>query len=260
MRPNFDLKEEVRAFWSARSAGFDDDPAHRIEARYGLPVWQAFLRKAMGLAQEEDALGCQVLDLACGTGEISRVLCSLGAAVTGVDFSEEMLARAQAKLARTSWTPHLGDAERLVALPDVHFDFVVTRHLAWTLTDPDAAYREWLRVLRPGGRLLINDGNWAQRASPRDRLRRAIAQWIDPVPVTSHAVTSAHAAIFARLPYRDGLTASRLAQALRNAGFERITALNPGPLYAEGMRGHSLATRLRQTSENRFALLARRPG
>lgn len=53
------------------------------------------------------------LDLACGTGEVSEFLCSFGASVTGLDFSEAMLTRAQTKLAVQGWPRLLGDAEDL---------------------------------------------------------------------------------------------------------------------------------------------------
>lgn len=258
-QPNFDLKEEIRAFWSARSAHFDESPAHRIEDRFGKPEWQLFLSEAMGLGRDQGAEGLRVLDIACGTGEISRMLCGLGATVTGLDFSEDMLALATAKLKGCSWTPLLGDAERLVAVEDESFDFAVTRHLAWTLTDPEAAYAEWFRVLRPGGRLLINDGNWKQPLSLAYRVKRAIADIIEPEPIFPEAAKLEHEAIFSRLAYRDGLSADDLLRALKRQGFEQVRQLDTRPLYGKGMRGHGFAHRLRQTSENRFALVVSRP-
>ena len=36
---------------------------------------------------------------------------------------------------------------------------VVSRNLVWNLEDPEAAYKEWLRVLKPGGKLFVFDGN-----------------------------------------------------------------------------------------------------
>ena len=43
---------------------------------------------------------------------------------------------------------------------DASFDGVLARNLTWTLTDPEAAYAEWLRVLRPGGVLLNFDADY----------------------------------------------------------------------------------------------------
>ncbi len=42
--------------------------------------------------------------------------------------------------------------------PDETFDLVISRNLIWNLDDPKAAYREWLRVLKPERKLMIFDG------------------------------------------------------------------------------------------------------
>ncbi|HWX46940.1 MAG TPA: methyltransferase domain-containing protein [Roseomonas sp.] len=52
----------------------------------------------------------------------------------------------------------LGDAED-TREPGGHYDAVVSRHLVWTLVDPAAAFHDWFRVLRPGGRVVIADGD-----------------------------------------------------------------------------------------------------
>lgn len=74
--------------------------------------------------------------------------------MTGLDFCEPMLAKARAKHAGK---PRLrfvhADAGRTME-PDARYDAVVCRHLVWTLTDPPAAFADWVRILRPGGRLL----------------------------------------------------------------------------------------------------------
>ena len=58
-----------------------------------------------------------------------------------------------------------------LTFPDDSFDVVVTRNLTWNLTDPVRAYREWRRVLRPGGVTLIFDANWYAYLEDED-LRR----------------------------------------------------------------------------------------
>ena len=44
--------------------------------------------------------------------------------------------------------------------PTDSFDLVVSRHVLWTLPHPEAAIDEWIRVLRPGGRLAVIDGQF----------------------------------------------------------------------------------------------------
>ena len=72
------------------------------------------------------------------------------------------------------------NAESL-AFPDAAFDVVLSRNLTWNLPNPELAYAEWMRVLRPGGLLLNFDANWygylfnadAQAAYERDRRNTA---------------------------------------------------------------------------------------
>ena len=50
------------------------------------------------------------------------------------------------------------DAQHLT-FADASFDAVVSRNVLWNLDDPEVAYREICRVLRPGGVLILEDGN-----------------------------------------------------------------------------------------------------
>ena len=43
---------------------------------------------------------------------------------------------------------------------DNSFDCIISRNVTWTLLDTKQSYQEWLRVLRPGGKILIFDANW----------------------------------------------------------------------------------------------------
>ena len=256
---NFDLKEEIRSYWSGRAEKFDESASHRIEDKYGLPVWQAFLRRSFGLKQDQTLAGKKVLDIACGTGEISRMLCSLDAEVTGLDFSEVMHAKAKQKLKGKSWRPLSCDAENLVGVPDDSFDFAITRHLAWTLTEPTQAYAEWFRVLKPGGRLLIVDGDWSRKTSLMQQIRRRIAEFLLPLPERSGEEIAKDQKIRERLPYRGGLTQEQLKRELLDAGFDPVQVASVSKLYGRGMRAWPFATRLRQTSAHRFALICTVP-
>ncbi|WP_246079361.1 class I SAM-dependent methyltransferase [Parasedimentitalea maritima] len=256
---NFDLKEEIRSYWSDRAATFDDSPSHLIENQYGLSAWQDFICRSFELGPDQMLIGKQVLDIACGTGEISRVLCSLGAEVVGLDFSEKMHARAKEKLMGKSWSPLLCDAENLLGVVDDAFDFAVTRHLAWTLTKPEKAYAEWRRVLKPGGRLLLVDGNWEQGHSFLYRLRRQFADFLSPLPAKSPKETAKDQWIRKQLPYRNGLTLEHLRHDLVQAGFVSVQKVSVSALYGQGMKAWPLPVRLRQSSENRFALVCTAP-
>lgn len=254
---NFSLKEEIRDYWSGRAATFDDSPSHKIDDRYGMPEWHRLLRQAFGVGPDRTLDGLKALDIACGTGEISRMLCGFGAEVTAIDFSETMLGRARAKLAGQSWTGILSDAEALQLLEDDSFDIAVTRHLVWTLTDPLAAFRDWRRVLKPGGQLLVVDGDWTARKNWMHRLRHWLAARLDGgAPRGDGQDRARHEAILKQLYYREGLTADMLRTDLMAAGFTQFRTLPVRRLYGAGMRNASLASRLRLSGAHRFALVA----
>ncbi|MEP0518900.1 MAG: methyltransferase domain-containing protein [Hyphomicrobiales bacterium] len=94
---NYDLKEQIRTYWSKRSESFDTSPGHAIENNSEFDAWRALFLDIWADNGHADYKGFHVLDLACGTGEISRVFLSLEAIVTGVDFSEATLERAKRK-------------------------------------------------------------------------------------------------------------------------------------------------------------------
>lgn len=250
---NWNLKEEIREYWSGRAETFDQSRGHRIHDGAEAGSWRRVMTEGLG-----DIAGKKVLDLACGTGEISRMLLDLGARVTGVDFAEPMLARAKAKLRSRDWTGILGDAERLDELRPESFDGAITRHLAWTLTDPLAAYAAILRVLKPGARLLIIDGDWVSE-TPRTRILRGLARLIDGKVGQADTDLERHQRILSQVPYANGLTPERLRADLEAVGFAGVTRHSTLAVYLWGMRGAALGDQLRLLAPKRFALSAKRP-
>ena len=246
---NWTVKDEIAAYWSERSRNFDEDIAHRIGDGAPAAAWQAMIAAALGPLD-----GRRVLDLGCGTGEVSRMLRALGAEVTGLDLSEAMLARARAKLGAHRWRAFIGDAEALPD-PDGSHDAVVTRHLVWTLPNAPAAFAAWARVLRPGGRLLVVDGDWV-RPTPIGRVKSVIARWLSPT--APHKDEDVKARIQAQVHYRDGLRVRMLEQDLSRAGFHSFVRHDIAQVYRAQLAGAPLATRLRLTAPHRFALSATR--
>ena len=250
---NWTLKEEIRTYWSGRAETFDDSRGHRIADGAEARAWRRLISEGLG-----NVAGRNVLDLACGTGEISRMLLDLGAAVTGVDFAEPMLARAASKLRGRRWKGMLGDAERLDTLAPASFDGVVARHLAWTLTDPPAAYAAIRRVLKPGARLLVVDGDWVSE-TPRTRLLRGLAKIVDGKEGQVGADPDLHERILSQVPYARGLTAERLREDIEGAGFSSFARHSTLAIYLWGMGGAKLGDRLRLLAPKRFAVSTMRP-
>lgn len=256
---NYNVKEDIRTYWSKRAPVFDADPAHKIEDTYGMPEWQALLRKVLALKTGQNLSDTKALDVACGTGEISRVLCAMGAEVTGVDFSEPMLEIARSKLEGHSWQAIHADAEGLFGVMDNSYDLVVTRHLCWTLTEPASAYANWLRVLKPGGTLIVFDGNWVKAPGWKRWIAVWLANRLEPAPDRPSVDGVSYDDIFAQIPYRDGLTAESLCQDLETAGFVGLSEVPLNHLYRRAMRAYGLAERLRQIHENRFGVVCQKP-
>ena len=102
-----------------------------------------------------------ILDVGTGTGAMALVLAEMGHDVSGIDLSDGMLnkAKEKAKQANLPVEFKIGDAEKL-SFPDDTFDVVINRHLLWTLPHPEKAIKEWNRVLKPGGQVVILDGNF----------------------------------------------------------------------------------------------------
>jgi ubiquinone/menaquinone biosynthesis C-methylase UbiE len=103
--------------------------------------------------------GMQVLDVACGTGNLAIPVARKGAVVTGVDIAANLLEQARARADKEGLKAEFseGDAEQL-PFPDGHFDVVLSMFGAMFAPRPDVVASELVRVCRPGG--LIAMANW----------------------------------------------------------------------------------------------------
>lgn len=93
-----------------------------------------------------------VLDVACGTGDMVLELTKRSYLVTGVDLSEEMLAIAKRKVENGKW--EVADAEHL-PYDDNSFDAVTCAFGVRNFVHLEQGLKEMLRVLKPGGRMVI---------------------------------------------------------------------------------------------------------
>jgi ubiquinone/menaquinone biosynthesis C-methylase UbiE len=139
------LKEKMRATWMAGDFG-------KI-AEHTVVEAELFI----------DTLGIQpamqVLDVACGTGNLAIPAARKGASVTGVDIATNLLEQARARAAAEGLQIAFqeGDAEQL-PFPDAHFDVVMTMFGAMFAPDPDRVASELARVCRHGGKIAM--ANW----------------------------------------------------------------------------------------------------
>ena len=115
--------------------------------------WRRTARSFAQILAQPDA---RVLDLCCGTGDMTLALQrkSVTHKILGVDFSHAMLERASRKAPSLGWV----EADALsLPLPASHFDLVTSAFGFRNLADYDAGLREMLRVLRDGGECGILD-------------------------------------------------------------------------------------------------------
>jgi demethylmenaquinone methyltransferase/2-methoxy-6-polyprenyl-1,4-benzoquinol methylase len=114
-------------------------------------------RKLIRLAHLQP--GQKALDLCCGTGDVAFALAAQGAEVLGVDFSAPMLSVAKQRQERDG-IGHVefvrGDALKLPAA-DSSVDVLTISYGLRNLADFEGGLREMLRVLKPGGRILVLD-------------------------------------------------------------------------------------------------------
>lgn len=129
--------------------------------------------------------GDHVLDVGCGTGLLTRMVARRAApngSATGVDPSEEALARARRTTRLANAAYQVGRAEEL-GFPDATYDVVVSSLMIHHLPDQarPRALREMFRVLRPGGHLLVAEF----RAPENPALKRLIRPVMSPAMATN---------------------------------------------------------------------------
>ena len=153
------IEEENQAYWTNRAPSYTGIIRAELDDGH-LRMWGGVVRKEL----KEHFGGNKTLDIlevGTGPGFLSILLAGMGHRVTGVDYTPDMLGEAKENARRygAEVDLRLMNAEAL-EFGDKSFDLVISRNLTWNLPHPDRAYREWERVLRPGGLILVFDANY----------------------------------------------------------------------------------------------------
>ena len=155
--------------------------AVRTSYRRWAPVYDATFGAITGVGRRRavayvNARAGRVLEVGVGTG-----LALPGYAphleVTGIDYSDEMLAKARAKVAAKG-LGHVRELRqmdaRVLDFPDASFDTVVAMYLVSVVPEPERVVAEMARVCKPGGEVVIV-GHFARDAGLLSVLERAFA-------------------------------------------------------------------------------------
>lgn len=103
----------------------------------------------------------RVLDVGTGPGYFSVLMGLMGWKATGIDCSQKMVETAGRNAERAGIkASYFRMDNHALEFADNTFDYLISRNVTWILYRPEQAFREWLRVLKPGGRLLYLDANW----------------------------------------------------------------------------------------------------
>lgn len=181
-------------------------------------VWNRDAVRATGLAP-----GGRALDLACGTGSLSRALARrVGPEgyVLGVDFSEGMLEAARERPA-PNIEYRLGDATDLGGVTSEAYDAATIAYGARNIPDLDALFSEMARCVKPGGVVVC-----VEIIRPTGKLLRAFyGVWFDKVVPRIGGIISGDAEAYSYLPesVKEFVEPDELAGIIKRNGLQDVT-------------------------------------
>ncbi len=211
--------EKVRSMFAAIAPSYDLN--NRLHS-FGID--QLWRKRVVRMAEVKPT--DRVLDMACGTGDLSRAFAKARpASVVGGDYTPEMLEIAKQKQPPSGATPidfvH-ADATDL-PFEDNSFDVLSIAFGIRNVSDPSVALQEFARVLVPGGRLLIlefDEPRFPPIAWASNLYTRRI------MPITASLISRDRSGAYKYLPksVESFLSREEMLRALSDAGFETPTA------------------------------------
>lgn len=229
------MESRVTAYWTKRARDFNTVRKNELRD----PITQRWLKAIVPYLPEGERLN--ILDVGTGTGYFAVILAGLGHRVTGIDLTPAMLDEARQNCRELDIAAVFleMDAQNLT-FADGSFDVVISRNLTWTLPNPEKAYAEWFRVLKPGGVLLNFDADYATNV--RNENQRA--SYIRPDEAYGHCgvtkeLEAENAVITLAMPASRFSRPDWDAEVLRRTGFAWIgTEADVGDRV---LREHNLA-------------------
>jgi SAM-dependent methyltransferase len=179
------LKERLKIIWTAGD-------------------YDRFSRYMEGSAREfyerlNIAPGCQLLDVACGSGQLALMAAKDGIEVTGIDIADNLVSRARARAQGEGLNARFEEADA-EALPfdNASFDVVVSLIGAMFAPQPQRVAQEMLRVCIPGGTIAM--ANWTPQGFI-GQMFKAVSKFIRPSGMPSPVLWGDEATVRERLGY-----------------------------------------------------------
>ena len=175
---------ENRAYWTQRALGYSEVNREEL-ATNQREIWQRTLVERISARFPGRRPGeIRVLEVGTGPGFFAILLAEAGYRVTAIDLTPSMLDEARVNAGKLCDRIEFREMNaQALDFADARFDVILSRNVTWNLPDPELAYAEWTRVLKPGGLLMNFDANWyrylfdddAKAAYDRDRENSAEA-------------------------------------------------------------------------------------
>ena len=153
---------DYKSFYTKESKIYHDT---RYGGIYGR-IFKALHHEALSECLDKERLKCSMLEVACGTGHTSELLIDKGFQPISCDLTAAMLNKAKSRFTAGKEQPTFIEANALnLPFKDEHFDLIVsTRFLhLFDYSTQKQVLLEMYRVLKPGGRIVVDFDNWSSR-------------------------------------------------------------------------------------------------
>jgi len=152
---------ENRAYWTQRAPSYSEVNREELSTDRREAWKQVLVERIAARFPNREPDDIHVLEVGTGPGFFAILLAEAGYRVTAIDLTPSMLDEARRNAGKLCACIDFREMNaQNLAFDDESFDVIVSRNVTWNLPEPDLAYAEWVRVLKPGGMLMNFDANW----------------------------------------------------------------------------------------------------
>ena len=150
---HMDMDEKIKHAWEISAEGYSKRVVVGDFKSPGKDIWTKLILEK---APRDGEL--KILDVGTGPGVFASILAAAGHDTTGIDISPKMLEEARANAASIGVSPTFIEMDsQHIDFPDNTFDMIISRNVMWIIQKPEEVYATWLRILKPGGVVIVFD-------------------------------------------------------------------------------------------------------